>query len=88
MRAALVMRLTARDVGQRVSLRRVVGGTPERPEYGDVLGELLAFGPETLTVRRRSGEIVEVGLASVVAGKLVPPAPTRRGRERGGQRDG
>lgn len=88
MRATLVMRLTAADVGRRVSLRRVVGGTPRRPEFGDVLGELLSFGAEALTVRRRSGEIVEVRLASVVAGKVVPPAPARRPRGRSGETSG
>ncbi len=75
MGAALVMRVTAEHVGQRVSLRRVVAGSPRRPVYADVVGELISFADGVLRVRRRSGEVVDVPQATVVAGKVVPARP-------------
>lgn len=67
-------RLSPQDVGSRVVVRRTL---PEGG-LGDVLGELVAWRADALSVRVRSGELVEVPLASVVAGKPVPPAPRRR----------
>jgi GNAT superfamily N-acetyltransferase len=64
------------DVGQRVVLRRRAGGA----RFADVLGDLLAWdvGEGTARVRTRAGEVT-VPLADVVAGKVVPPPPRRRG---------
>jgi hypothetical protein len=62
------------DSGVRVSLRRAL---PEGG-YGDVLGQLLSWTAETVTVERRDGTVVEVPAAAVVAAKRVPPAPPRR----------
>lgn len=61
------------DSGVRVSLRR------ELPEggLGDVLGDLLSWD-ETVRVRRRDGEVVEIPASTVIAAKRVPPAPERR----------
>jgi GNAT superfamily N-acetyltransferase len=63
------------DVGSRVVLRRRLPGG----RTGDLLGELLAWGDGVARVATRHGE-VEVAIADVVAGKPVPPAPSRRGR--------
>jgi GNAT superfamily N-acetyltransferase len=64
------------DVGRRVVLRRRAGGG----RFADVLGDLLAWDTTagTARVRTRAGELT-VALADVVAGKVVPPPPTRRG---------
>src|SRR4051794_30912048 len=64
-------------VGQRVVVRRRLGGG----RVGDLLGELLAWdsdGDGQVRVRTRHGE-VQVPISEVVAGKAVPPPPTRRG---------
>jgi len=68
-------RLSPGDVGSRVVVRRTL---PEGG-LGDVLGELVAWREDVLAVRVRGGALVEVPLATVVAGKPVPPAPRRRG---------
>lgn len=58
----------------------VVDDGHERPT--DVVGDLLAADESTFTVSRRSGEVVVVDRARVVASKLLPPAPERRPRRR------
>ena len=45
--------------------------------YTDVLGTITGRSDETLTIETRTGT-VEVPLASVATGKIVPPAPPRR----------
>ncbi|MQY03705.1 putative acetyltransferase [Actinomadura macrotermitis] len=72
--ARLVVSIGAADVGQRVSLRRRL----PTGEYSDVVGVLESWSGGRLQVRRRTGELAEVDEASLVAGKVVPPAPPRR----------
>jgi hypothetical protein len=58
--------------GIRVVVRyRIDGGMT------DALGQLLAVGGGTCTVRTRTSD-VEIPLDRVVAAKEVPPAPVRR----------
>lgn len=45
--------------------------------YTDVLGTITDRNDEALTIETRTGT-VEVQLASVATGKIVPPAPPRR----------
>jgi hypothetical protein len=45
--------------------------------YTDVLGTVTHRSPETLTLETRTGT-VEVAVASIATGKVVPPAPPRR----------
>ena len=45
--------------------------------YTDVLGTITDRSDEALTIETRTGT-VEVPLASVATGKIVPPAPPRR----------
>jgi len=45
--------------------------------YTDVLGTIADRSDEALTIETRTGT-VEVPLASVATGKIVPPAPPRR----------
>ena len=62
----------ARRVGQRVVVRyRLPDGSAT-----DVVGELLRADAAALVVAGRQGEIT-VALADVVAGKVVPPRPSR-----------
>lgn len=65
------------DVGHRVVVRRVVGGTPDRPLRGDLLGELVALTDHELTVVTRDGPVT-VPRQAVVAAKRVPPPPVSR----------
>ncbi|GAA1546788.1 hypothetical protein GCM10009678_31780 [Actinomadura kijaniata] len=74
--ARLVVSISPADVGQRVSLRRRL---PEGA-YSDVVGVLESWADGVLRVRRRTGEPVEVAEATVVAAKVVPPAPPARRR--------
>ncbi len=70
-------RLGQHLVGQRVVVRRRLGGG----RVGDVLGELLSWdadGDGIARVRTRHGEVA-VPLAEILAGKQVPPPPSRRG---------
>jgi hypothetical protein len=73
----LVVRVSAGDVGRRVSLRRrLPDGT-----LTDVVGILEDWSAGEVTVRRRDGSPVTFPAASLVAGKIAPPAPPRS-RER------
>ncbi|MGK5558634.1 putative acetyltransferase [Actinomadura kijaniata] len=72
--ARLVVSISPADVGQRVSLRRRL---PEGA-YSDVVGVLESWADGVLRVRRRTGELAEVREDTVVAGKVVPPAPPAR----------
>lgn len=65
--------LSDADVGARVVVRRRL----DDGQYGDLLGELLAWG-DRVVVRDRHGVEHAVDRADVVAGKRVPPAPARR----------
>jgi hypothetical protein len=73
--------LDASAVGRRVVVRSVVAGETApsgRPLLTDVIGVLETWADGRLAVRRSTGELVEIALADVVAGKVVPPAPARR----------
>jgi len=71
-----VVAVSPADTGSRVSLRRRL----QTGEYSDVVGVLESWDEGVLSVRRRDGELVEVAAESLVAGKVVPPAPPRRPR--------
>ena len=66
-------------VGRRVVVRRVVAGETGPsggPALTDVLGTCESWTDTALAVRREDGELVEIALADVVAGKPVPPRPS------------
>lgn len=69
--------VTADHVGSRVTVRHMVDDDGRRVPT-DVVGELVAVDAATWRVQRRSGEVVEVAVAHVIASKLLPPAPPRR----------
>ncbi|WP_179279807.1 GNAT family N-acetyltransferase [Actinacidiphila glaucinigra] len=75
----LEVRITPSDVGKRVSLRRVAEIVEGRPVFADAVGILTSWDEGVLIVTRRDGETVRIAESSLVAGKIVPDAPARRG---------
>jgi len=76
MGARLTVAITPADVGKRVSIRRALpDGRP-----GDVVGTLQTWSDGVLRVRRRDDSVVEVPQSTLLAAKIVPPAPPRRDR--------
>ncbi|MDI5970454.1 GNAT family N-acetyltransferase [Streptomyces sp. SL13] len=74
----LEVRITPADVGKRVSVRRVAEIRDAHPVFADTLGVLTSWSHGVLSVTRRTGENVRIAESSLVAGKIVPAAPTRR----------
>ncbi|MET9158663.1 GNAT family N-acetyltransferase [Streptomyces parvulus] len=74
----LEVRITAADVGKRVSVRRLseAGGSLEK--FTDTVGVLTSWTDGVLLITRKSGETVRVAESALVAGKVVPSAPARR----------
>ncbi|MFD5001570.1 GNAT family N-acetyltransferase [Streptomyces mutabilis] len=74
----LEVRITAADVGKRVSVRRLndAGGAAEK--FTDTVGVLTSWDDGVLVITRKSGESVRIPESSLVAGKIVPSAPARR----------
>ncbi|MEU0601203.1 GNAT family N-acetyltransferase [Streptomyces sp. NPDC006393] len=72
------VRITAADVGKRVSVRRLSepGGTGEK--FTDTVGVLTSWDDGVLLITRKGGEAVRIAESSLVAGKVVPAAPARR----------
>jgi ribosomal protein S18 acetylase RimI-like enzyme len=77
--ARFEVRVTAADVGKRVSVRRLLEVSGDRPLFGDVVGILTSWNDATLLVTRRDGVTVHIPESTLVAGKVVPDAPVRRG---------
>lgn len=68
------------SVGDRVVVRyRIERARPGGPGHTDALGEVLACGPDGVTVRTRSGDVT-IPAASIAVGKRVPPPPPPRPR--------
>ncbi|GAA2515563.1 GNAT family N-acetyltransferase [Streptomyces longisporus] len=74
----LEVRITAADVGKRVSVRRLI--EPARPEekFTDTVGVLTSWDDGVLLITRKGGESVRIPESALVAGKVVPSAPARR----------
>jgi GNAT superfamily N-acetyltransferase len=77
--ARFEIRITPADVGKRVSVRQVVGITDGHPTFTDTVGVLASWDAGVVSVTRRSGETVRIEEASLVSGKVVPPARPRAG---------
>ena len=61
-------------LGRRVSVRRVLDHFSEgRPQFGDVVGDLVGLDAQTAVVETRSGPI-EVALDRIAVARLVPPS--------------
>ncbi|GHD39908.1 GNAT family N-acetyltransferase [Streptomyces galbus] len=74
----LEVRITAADVGKRVSVRRLNDGGADDAKFTDTVGVLTSWDDGVLVITRRDGEGVRVPERSLVAGKVVPAAPARR----------
>ncbi|CAN3982582.1 GNAT family N-acetyltransferase [Kitasatospora purpeofusca] len=73
------VRLDRSDVGRRVSVRRLTGFADDnRPVFRDVIGVLVSWDDEGLTVVPRTGGPVSFDERLLVAGKAVPLFPARR----------
>lgn len=66
------MTISESDVGTRIMVRRTI---PEG--VTDVVGDLVEWTGESLTIVTRRGPVV-VPLDSIIAGKRIPPAVTRK----------
>ncbi|MEN1887741.1 GNAT family N-acetyltransferase [Streptomyces mirabilis] len=77
----LEVRITAADVGKRVSVRRMITdieGAAGSEKFTDTVGVLTSWDESVLLITRRDGEVVRIPESSLVAGKVVPAAPARR----------
>ncbi|MFD4243847.1 GNAT family N-acetyltransferase [Streptomyces sp. NPDC058525] len=74
----LEVRITPADVGKRVSVRRVEYGSSGAPAYADAVGVLTSWNEGVLLITQKNGKSVRIAESSLVAGKIVPPAPARR----------
>ncbi|MFD5253867.1 GNAT family N-acetyltransferase [Streptomyces bobili] len=74
----LEVRITAADVGKRVSVRRLSEPGVTEGKFTDTVGVLTSWDNGVLLITRKSGESVRITESSLVAGKVVPPAPARR----------
>ncbi|MFJ4919645.1 GNAT family N-acetyltransferase [Streptomyces sp. NPDC088725] len=74
----LEVRVTAADVGKRVSVRKMTrpGGGGEK--FSDTIGVLTSWDDGVLHITCRDGRSVRIPAADLVAGKVVPAAPARR----------
>jgi GNAT superfamily N-acetyltransferase len=77
--ARLEVRITPADVGKRVSVRQLAEITDGRPTFTDTVGVLASWDEGVVQITRRTGESVRIVESTLVAGKVVPPAPVRRG---------
>ncbi|SEN53134.1 GNAT family N-acetyltransferase [Actinacidiphila rubida] len=78
--ARLEIRITPADVGKRVSVRQLVEIADGHPTFTDTVGVLVSWDGGVVCVTRRTGETIAIAETSLVAGKVVPPAPKRRTR--------
>ncbi|MFJ3893626.1 GNAT family N-acetyltransferase [Streptomyces sp. NPDC090083] len=74
----LEVRITAADVGKRVSVRRLTGAEDTTEKFTDTVGVLTSWDSGVVTITRKGGESVRIPESSLVAGKVVPAAPARR----------
>jgi ribosomal protein S18 acetylase RimI-like enzyme len=74
----LVVRISAADVGKRVSVRCLdeTGVTGEK--FTDTVGVLTSWDAGVLMITRRDGRSVRIAESALVAGKVVPAEPARR----------
>jgi ribosomal protein S18 acetylase RimI-like enzyme len=74
----LEVRITAADVGKRVSVRSLIEHEAPGEKFTDTVGVLTSWDKGVLLITRKSGESVRIAESALVAGKVVPAAPARR----------
>ncbi|MFF4904711.1 GNAT family N-acetyltransferase [Streptomyces sp. NPDC001260] len=72
------VRITAADVGKRVSVRRLSDPGDSVEKFTDTVGVLTSWDDGVLLITTKGGESVRIPESSLVAGKVVPAAPARR----------
>ncbi|MEU6401392.1 GNAT family N-acetyltransferase [Streptomyces sp. NPDC046985] len=72
------VRITAADVGKRVSVRRLGDARGMGEKFTDTVGVLTSWDDGVLLITRRGGESVRIAESSLVAGKVVPAVRARR----------
>jgi GNAT superfamily N-acetyltransferase len=77
--ARFEIRITPADVGKRVSVRQLTEVADGHPLFTDTVGVLASWNAGVVCITRKTGETVRIVESSLVAGKVVPPAPVRRG---------
>ncbi|WP_307060370.1 GNAT family N-acetyltransferase [Streptomyces achromogenes] len=83
----LEVRITAADVGKRVSVRCLTPAGAADGKFTDTVGVLTSWDDGVLAITRKGGESVRVDASSLVAGKVVPAAPARRRGPAAGYRE-
>ncbi|ASY32921.1 GNAT family N-acetyltransferase [Streptomyces sp. CLI2509] len=76
--ARLEVRISASDVGKRVTVRSVAEEAAPGAAFTDTVGILTSWDEGALLVTRRDGTRVRLAEDAVVAAKVVPAAPARR----------
>ncbi|MET8568431.1 GNAT family N-acetyltransferase [Streptomyces sp. NPDC004783] len=74
----LEVRITAADVGKRVSVRRLIEPGVTGGGFTDTVGVLTSWDNGVVLITRKDGESVRIPESALVAGKVVPSAPARR----------
>ncbi|MFE1885555.1 GNAT family N-acetyltransferase [Streptomyces diastatochromogenes] len=74
----LEVRITAADVGKRVSVRCLSEPGVAEEKFTDTVGVLTSWDDGVLMITRRDGRSVRIPESVLVAGKVVPAAPARR----------
>jgi ribosomal protein S18 acetylase RimI-like enzyme len=74
----LEVRITAADVGKRVSVRRFQESAPKGEKFTDTVGVLTSWDDGVILITRRDGKRVHIPESSLAAGRVVPAAPARR----------
>ncbi|MEU6557369.1 GNAT family N-acetyltransferase [Streptomyces sp. NPDC046915] len=72
------VRITAADVGKRVSVRRLSEVEAPTEKFTDTVGVLTSWDNGVLLITQRDGRSVRIPESALVAGKVVPAAPARR----------
>lgn len=76
MRARGVVRITPADTGARVSIRSRIPHPDGGPTMTDTVGVLESWTNGVLRIRRKTGEIVNLEEAALVAARTIPaPIP-------------
>ncbi|MFE3855569.1 GNAT family N-acetyltransferase [Streptomyces griseorubiginosus] len=74
----LVVRISAADVGKRVSVRCLDETAVTHEKFTDTVGVLTSWDDGVLMITRRDGQGVRIPESALVAGKVVPAEPARR----------
>lgn len=76
--ARYVVRITAADVGARVSVRSHIPAAEGQPTSTDTLGVLRSWSDGALEIERSDGSRISLREADLLAARRIPAAPQRR----------